>query len=224
MIRKPPPRPRSPRKSAMPAGPDFSIEQGFFRAGKQIIAGVDEAGRGPWAGPVVAAAVVLDQANIPEGLNDSKKLSAVRREKLFTQINKAKAAVGIAVIEAQAIDEINILQATLLAMATAIARLPQRPDIALIDGNQAPRLDAAIETRTLKKGDARSLSIAAASIIAKVTRDEIMCNADKLYPGYDFARHKGYGTKHHVEALDRLGVCPIHRKSFAPVEARLARE
>ncbi len=198
--------------------PDFSFETVHLDAGRSPVAGVDEAGRGPWAGPVVAAAVILDRDNIPEGLNDSKKLTEARREVLFDQIRETS-EFGIGIIEASEIDRINILQATLQAMSNAIAELPRPPMVALIDGNKAPPLE--YQSETIKKGDARSLSIAAASIIAKVTRDRMMKELDLQFPGYSFARHKGYGTAIHAAALEKLGPCPQHRKSFAPIRALL---
>jgi len=198
--------------------PDFSFETAHHEAGQLLVAGVDEAGRGPWAGPVVAAAVILNPHNIPDGLNDSKKLNETRREHLFDQI-KASAETAIGIVEATEIDKINILQATMKAMSTAIASLPRPPDVALIDGNRAPSLECL--SQTIKKGDALSLSIAAASIVAKVMRDRIMKNLDIQFPDYGFARHKGYGTAFHANALTSLGPCPQHRKSFAPIKALL---
>ncbi|MBM3519765.1 MAG: ribonuclease HII [Alphaproteobacteria bacterium] len=202
------------------AVPDFSLETEAARAGFSPVCGIDEAGRGPWAGPVVAAAVILDPDTIPAGIDDSKALTAERREALFEHIN-ANADVGIGIAPAERIDRDNILAATLWAMAEAVTRLKGNPILALVDGNRPPRL--AIETRTIIGGDARSLSIAAASIIAKVTRDRLMAEFDQHYPGYGFARHKGYGTAAHAEVLDRLGPCPLHRRSFAPIASRLAR-
>ena len=198
--------------------PDFSFETTHHNAGHVLVAGVDEAGRGPWAGPVVAAAVILDPANIPDGLNDSKKLNQARREQLFDQI-QATAEISTGIIEAGEIDRINILQATMKAMSDAIAGLPRSPSMALIDGNRTPVLKCS--SQTIKKGDALSLSIAAASIIAKVTRDHLMKDLDNQFPGYGFARHKGYGTAIHADALASLGPCPQHRKSFAPIKALL---
>jgi ribonuclease HII len=197
--------------------PSFTREAHFIAQGLRVC-GIDEAGRGPWAGPVVAAAVILDAAKIPEGLNDSKKLTEARREALFTPIITT-ANVGIGIITAARIDEINILRATYEAMAAAIADLKQAPDVALVDGNRAPPI--ACRTETIIGGDASSLSIAAASIIAKVTRDRIMRELDHQYPEYFFAAHKGYGTAAHAAALSRHGPCPEHRKSFAPIRALL---
>ena len=199
-------------------GPDFRIELAAMRKGVKAVCGIDEAGRGPWAGPVVAAAVVLDPRCIPDGLNDSKKLSEARREALFDPI-MAAARVGIGIAAVDRIDRDNILQATLWAMAEALAQIGGVA-LALVDGNRAPALPCPVQT--IVQGDAKSLSIAAASIIAKVTRDRIMVDLDAAYPGYGFARHKGYGTALHQEALRRLGPTPLHRKSFAPVAALLA--
>ena len=199
-------------------GPDFSIERKAMRKGARLVCGIDEAGRGPWAGPVVAAAVVLDPKSIPHGLNDSKKLSEARREALFEPI-MASARVGIGIAEVDRIDRDNILQATLWAMAQALDQI-EGVALALVDGNRAPALPCPVQT--IVEGDAKSLSIAAASIIAKVTRDRIMVGHDQAYPGYGFARHKGYGTALHQEALRRHGVTPLHRTSFAPIAALLA--
>jgi ribonuclease HII len=199
-------------------GPDFSIERKAMRKGAKLVCGIDEAGRGPWAGPVVAAAVVLDPKCIPHGLNDSKKLSEARREALFEPI-MACARVGIGIAEVDRIDRDNILQATLWAMAQALDQI-EGVALALVDGNRAPALTCPVQT--IVEGDAKSLSIAAASIIAKVTRDRIMVGHDQAYPGYGFARHKGYGTALHQEALRRHGVTLLHRTSFAPIAALLA--
>ena len=184
-------------------------------SGYTIVCGVDEAGRGPWAGPVCAAAVILDLGNIPAGLNDSKKLTEAKREKLYPEIMHA-ADVGVGLVSAAEIDGINILQATYLAMNRAVAALKSKPTLALIDGNRAPKLFCA--TQTIIGGDAKSLSIAAASIIAKVTRDRLMCELDRAYPIYGFAKHKGYGTAFHAAALAQYGPCTEHRKSFAPIK------
>lgn len=182
------------------------------------IAGVDEAGRGPLAGPVVAAAVILDPAAIPDGIADSKVLDAEERQRLSRAI-RATAQYGIGIADVGRIDTDNILNATLWAMAEAVAQLPAKPKLVLIDGNKAPRL--ACRTRTIVKGDAKCLSIAAASIIAKVARDELMMELGKSFPGYGFERHKGYGTAEHQEAIQRLGVTPHHRRSFKPVQLAL---
>jgi ribonuclease HII len=199
--------------------PDFAIEHAAMQLGIRRVCGIDEAGRGPWAGPVVAAAVVLDPACIPEGLHDSKALSAARREALFKPIMRS-ALVGVGIADVGRIDRDNILAATLWAMQQAVQQI-DGVDLALVDGNRAPRL--ACETRTVVGGDGRVLSIAAASIIAKVTRDRIMDNHDAAYPDYGFARHKGYGTAQHRAALLRHGPSPLHRRSFAPVAALLTR-
>ena len=195
--------------------PTFEYE---LASGRAIICGVDEAGRGPWAGPVCAAAVILDARNIPAGLNDSKKLTEGKRERLYPEIIAA-ADVGVGLVSAAEIDEINILQATYLAMNRAVAVLKSKPSLALIDGNRAPKLFCV--TQMIIGGDAKSLSIAAASIIAKVTRDRLMIEMDAAYPAYCFARHKGYGTAFHAAALAKHGPCTEHRKSFAPIRALL---
>ena len=199
--------------------PSFSFELAARSSGHAIICGVDEAGRGPWAGPVCAAAVILDSANIPAGLNDSKKLTEAKRESLYPEIMRA-ADVGVGLVSAAEIDEINILQATYLAMQRAVAALKAKPTLALIDGNRAPKLFC--ETQVIIGGDGKSLSIAAASIIAKVTRDRLMIEMDAAYPAYGFARHKGYGTAAHAAALAKHGPCTEHRKSFAPIRALLS--
>ena len=197
--------------------PDFSFEQMFYDQGAKNICGIDEAGRGPLAGPVVAAAVILDPYNIPDGLNDSKKLSATKRESLFEEILQSS-TVSIASVGAKTIDQINIRASSLLAMAMASKALEINPCHALIDGNALPEQMSCPAT-TIIKGDARSLSIAAASIVAKVSRDRLMVRMDKLYPGYGFSGHKGYPTKTHREALLHLGVCDLHRMTFGPVIA-----
>lgn len=201
-------------------GPDLALEQAAALQHKGLVAGIDEAGRGPWAGPVVAAAVILDPNRLPSGLNDSKRLTAQKREKLFAQI-KTCALVGIGVVPVETIDRLNILQATLLAMSEAIAHLPERPAAALVDGRQAPSLDC--PAQTVVGGDARSASIAAASIIAKVTRDRVMTELATSFQGYGWERNKGYGTREHAVALEQLGVTPHHRRSFAPIRRVLAR-
>ena len=190
----------------------WEIEDGHFAAGIRIICGVDEAGRGPLAGPVCAAAVILPpHAEIP-GLNDSKKLSDKRRRELFPVIKEQAVAYGIGIATHEEIDEINILQATYLAMERAIQALGVQPELALIDGNRAK--DFGIPVETVVKGDSRSASIAAASILAKVTRDDMMLELAETYPEYQFEIHKGYGTKAHYAALDQHGICPIHRRTF----------
>ena len=190
--------------------PDLVLERGL----PAPVAGVDEAGRGPWAGPVVAAAVVLDAAAIPAGLNDSKKLARPRREALFAQLRESAAsAVGLASVAE--IDRLNILAATLLAMRRAICALPSLPAHALVDGNRLPRLPC--PATAVVKGDARSLSIAAASIVAKVTRDRIMGELARAHPGFGWERNAGYGTLEHRRGLARIGVTAHHRLSFRPV-------
>jgi len=199
--------------------PDFHFEDAAMRRGLVPVCGIDEAGRGPWAGPVVAAAVILDPGAIPPGLDDSKTLSPARREALFDAIRQTS-RVGIAIADVARIDRDNILNATLWAMAEAVTSL-DGVAFALVDGNRAPVL--ACPAETIVGGDGRSLSIAAASIIAKVTRDRIMTGLDRKFPHYGFARHKGYGTAAHMAALERHGPCPEHRRSFAPIAALLAR-
>ena len=191
---------------------DYSIENEYREKGFNIICGVDEAGRGPLAGPVYAAAVILPSDCVIEGLNDSKKLTEKKREALFDEIKEKVLAYGIASADEKEIDEINILNATFLAMKRAIASLSVKPDLALIDGNQKPHTD--IEEVTVIKGDAKSMSIAAASVLAKVSRDRFMLEMAEKYPQYEFARHKGYGTKLHYEKIAQYGVCDIHRRTF----------
>jgi ribonuclease HII len=202
------------------SAPDFSFELAAQKQGYSFICGIDEAGRGPWAGPVVAAAVILDPRNIPAGLNDSKKLKEAQREKLFAEI-MASSRVGVGLGDEARIDRDNILAAALWAMAEAVQNLSEMPHYALVDGNRAPKLSCGVQT--IISGDARSLSIAAASIIAKVTRDRIMVALHDEFPGYGFASHKGYGTAFHQAALKELGPCIRHRKSFAPIAKLLAR-
>lgn len=204
------------------AGPDFSHETRLLKAGKGTVCGVDEAGRGPLAGPVVAAAVILDRNCQIPGLNDSKKLTPVSRDALYEQI-LSTAQVAIASVSASLIDRMNIRAASLEAMRRAIAALPNVPGHALIDGNALPP-GSPCSTTALIKGDARSFSIAAASIVAKVTRDRMMERADRYHPAYQLARHKGYPTVAHRTALSHAGPCPLHRRSFAPVAAVLANE
>ena len=193
--------------------PDLWLyEHEAAREGFACICGVDEAGRGPLAGPVCAAAVILPPDIQIEGLNDSKKLTDKKRRALYDVIVKRAVSYGIAFADEQEIDEINILQATFLAMRRAFEKLTVTPDIALIDGNRAPGLSC--RERTVVHGDALSASIAAASILAKVTRDRLMEEYDAQYPQYGFAVHKGYGTQRHYAALREFGACPIHRQSF----------
>ncbi len=195
------------------------FEQRAQQQGFKLIAGIDEAGRGPLAGPVVAAAVILsDHFEIP-GLTDSKKLSEKQRDRFYPQIREQAKAVGIGVAAAAEIDQINILQATLLAMRRAVSRLPVVPDYLLIDGITPLPLD--IPQQTLKKGDSRSLSIAAASVVAKVVRDRIMYAFARQLPEYGLDRHKGYGTRQHRQAIAEFGPTRLHRKTFAGVREHL---
>jgi ribonuclease HII len=198
--------------------PTFRFEQAMLRQGHRLVAGVDEAGRGPLAGPVVAAAVILDRRRMPPGIDDSKALTPERRAALFEAILDC-AEVSIATVSASEIDRIDIRQATLLAMRRTVAGLPRAPCVALIDGNDPPELSCA--ARAIIGGDALSLSIAAASIVAKVFRDGLMCRLEAVHPGYGFAAHKGYGTRTHLEALARLGPSLAHRMTFAPVRRAL---
>ncbi|HJO72297.1 MAG TPA: ribonuclease HII [Rhodospirillales bacterium] len=201
--------------------PDLRLEM----AAGGIVAGVDEAGRGPWAGPVVAGAVILDPTTLParlrDGLDDSKRLKPDRREDLLAAL-RGCARIGVGRAEVTEIDTLNILQATLLAMARAVAELGAPPDLALVDGTQAPAL--ACPVQCVVKGDARSLSVAAASIVAKVTRDAIMAELAASHPGYGWERNAGYGTAEHRGALERLGVTAQHRKSFRPIIKMLGHE
>ena len=190
----------------------WEIEDSFFAEGVQLICGVDEAGRGPLAGPVCAAAVILPKDLEIPGLNDSKKLSDKRRRELFPVIKDQAIAYAIAFADHKEIDEINILQATYLAMERAIRQLSVQPELALIDGNRAK--DFGVPVETVIHGDSLSASIAAASILAKVTRDDYMLQMAQEYPQYGFEIHKGYGTKAHYEALTKHGPCPIHRMTF----------
>lgn len=202
--------------------PDFHVETDLIAAGHACIAGVDEVGRGPLAGPVTAAAVILDPARIPPGLNDSKKLSAARRSALFTVL-MGMATVSVAHASVTEIDDLNILRASHLAMQRALAGLPCAPDIALIDGPLIPP-GLPMPTRALIRGDAISLSIAAASIVAKVARDAIMVDLAQQHPGYGWEKNAGYPTRAHLVALQNLGLTPHHRRSFAPVRNILYQE
>jgi len=203
-------------------GPDFSLEAAAILRGATRVAGVDEVGRGPLAGPVTAAAVVLNPDDIPLGLNDSKKLTARRREALFDEI-MARAEVSVAHASVAEIDALNILRAAHLAMERAIAGLSPAPDHVLIDGNLLPR-GLTLSAETVVKGDGRALSIAAASIVAKVTRDRIMVDLAQQHPGYGWERNAGYPSKSHISALQDLGVTPHHRRSFRPVHNILYQE
>lgn len=196
----------------------FEVEAVAIRLTGGPVAGVDEAGRGPLAGPVVAAAVVLDADNIPPGIADSKALDPEVREELFEHIT-ATSKVGVGVASVTRIDRYNILNATLWAMQQAVKQLEPSPLVALVDGNRPPKLRC--ETQCIVQGDAKCLSIAAASIVAKVTRDRMMVELGRAFPGYGFERHKGYSTPEHFAAIDRLGVTRHHRRSFRPVQAAL---
>lgn len=196
-------------------GPDFRFET---EAPARPVCGVDEVGRGPWAGPVVAAAVILDPQTAPDGLNDSKKLSLKKREAFFELLQDAPYGVGVASVEE--IDHLNILHATYLAMQRAIAALPAAPGFALIDGNRIPH-NLPCPAWAIVKGDARSASIAAASIVAKVTRDRMMADLARDFPGYGWETNVGYGVPAHREGLIRLGVTPHHRRSFKPIHKML---
>ncbi len=200
------------------ASPSFAFERAALRRG-HVVCGIDEAGRGPWAGPVVAAAVIFDRKRIPKGLNDLKKLSEASREELFCEITNV-AQIGVGIVSVQMIDGVNILQATFAAMCSAVENLGTSPTLALVDGNRAPNLPCPV--RTIVSGDARSVSIAAASIIAKVTRDRLMVELDKVFPVYGFASHKGYGTPAHAAALAEHGACEAHRVSFSPIRSILS--
>ncbi len=203
-------------------GPDYSYEQAALARGATRVAGVDEVGRGPLAGPVTAAAVVLDPDNIPPGMNDSKVLSAKKREALYDVI-LAVADVSIAHASVEEIDELNILRASHLAMERAVAGLKTAPDHLLIDGNMIPR-GLTGSTEAVIKGDAKSLSISAASIVAKICRDRIMWDLAQQFPGYGWETNAGYPSKSHREALQNLGVTPHHRRSFKPVHNILYQE
>lgn len=191
----------------------WKFEHSAFEEGYSLVCGVDEAGRGPLAGPVCAAAVILPPDLEIEGLNDSKKLSDKRRRALYDVITEQAIAYGIAMVDEKVIDEINILQATFRAMRQAVEQLSEKPALALVDGNREPDFGD-IPVKTIVKGDSLSANIAAASILAKVTRDRFMEEQDAIYPQYGFSVHKGYGTKAHYAALREYGACPIHRRTF----------
>ncbi|ADQ46560.1 Ribonuclease H [Caldicellulosiruptor kronotskyensis 2002] len=190
----------------------FEIEEKLLNEGYRFICGVDEAGRGPLAGPVFAAAVVMDRKRIIEGVRDSKKLTPKKREKLFEEIIKESIAYSVAMVDSKVIDEININNATFLAMKNAIENLKIEPDIVLVDGYKIPNLS--FNQRAIIKGDKKSYSIACASILAKVSRDRFIVEISSKYPLYKFEKHKGYGTKEHIEILQKYGPCEIHRISF----------
>ena len=197
--------------------PNFLIEEDFGWPNK-LVAGVDEAGRGPWAGPVVSAAVVLNKKNIPSDLNDSKKISEKKRQSLYSSIYNSH-FVGVGISSIEEIDNLNILQATFLSMKRALDNLDCSVDAILVDGNLDPGFD--YKTECIVNGDSISFSIAAASIIAKVTRDNLMSKIHKEFPNYNWKRNKGYGTKEHRNALDMYGPCKYHRKSFSPINKML---
>ena len=187
-----------------------------------LVAGVDEAGRGPLAGPVVAGAVILDPENPIDGLKDSKRLTALRRDVLYAEIEEKALAWAVGRADVEEIDRINILQATMLAMQRAVAALQPAAEHALIDGNRCP--DLACPAQAIVKGDSRVAAISAASIMAKVTRDREMLSLDVMYPGYGLAQHKGFPSKAHIQALENLGVSPVHRRSYAPVRRILQQQ
>ena len=193
--------------------PDYEFEKAAVNSGFSCICGVDEAGRGPLAGPVCAAAVILPEGAVIEGLDDSKKLTEKKREGLYDIIKETAVAYSVAYGTLEEIESVNILEATYLAMNRAIEGLSVKPDFALIDGNRVPR-GIKIPCETIVKGDSKSMSVAAASVLAKVTRDRLMLEYDKKYPEYNFKKHKGYGTKEHTELIKQYGPCEIHRLSF----------
>lgn len=192
----------------------YKYENELYNKGAIYIGGVDEVGRGPLVGSVVAACVILPKDFVLEGLTDSKKLSEKKRDEFYKIINEKAISIGIGIVSEKVIDEINIYEATKIAMKEAISNLKVKPDHVLID---AMPLDIDIPTTSIIKGDAKSITIAAASVIAKVTRDKMMYDLDKIYPMYDFAHNKGYGTKKHIEAIKEYGICKYHRLSFKPV-------
>ncbi|MBR3628286.1 MAG: ribonuclease HII [Elusimicrobia bacterium] len=197
----------------------FEFDKDFYNKGLSFVSGVDEAGRGPLAGPVVAAAVILPKDIFIDGVNDSKKLTEKKRNILFEEIKQNAFSYGIGIVDSKTIDEINILQATFLAMKKALEQLSVKPDLVLIDGNHTiPNIQN--KQQYIVSGDAKSASIACASILAKVTRDNIMYEYAKQYPQYSFEKHKGYGTKAHLEAIQKYGPCPIHRMTFAPLNCK----
>lgn len=213
---------------SLPEGPDFRAEKSIVRdlglpEGSSLVCGVDEVGRGPLAGPVVAAAVILDPARVPTGLDDSKRLSVKKREMLYDVILNTAVATSVADASVEEIDQINILEASMLAMRRAVKGLKMKPHAALVDGNRDPNLPG-VPTRTLVKGDSRSLSIAAASILAKVFRDRLMTELGESFPDYGWAQNAGYGVEKHRKALSLVGVSPHHRRSFAPIRQILGEE
>ncbi|WP_347131523.1 ribonuclease HII [Streptococcus thermophilus] len=194
----------------------LNYEKSLYARGIELIAGVDEVGRGPLAGPVVAAAVILPKLCKIKGLNDSKKIPKSKHEAIYNQVMKEAVAVGIGIKDNYVIDDVNIYEATKLAMIEAIEKLNPQPEHLLID---AMNLDLPIEQTSIIKGDANSLSIAAASIVAKVTRDKMMADYEQEFPGYAFAKNAGYGTKEHLSGIDKFGITPIHRRSFEPIKS-----
>lgn len=214
-----PPPARAAKPKPRSAGPTLTLERA---CGDQVVCGVDEAGRGPWAGPVAAAAVVLRPGRVPKGVNDSKKLTAKAREALELEIKAVAVSWAVGFADVEEIFELNILHATGLAMCRAVEALSPRPAVALVDGNYRFKLPC--DVRTVVGGDALSASVAAASILAKTARDRLMAEMDGAHPGYGFARHKGYHAHEHVEALRRLGPSPIHRRGWAPIRAALEAE
>ena len=197
----------------------LSYEKELYKQGLTLIAGVDEVGRGPLAGPVVAAAVILPQVCKIKGLNDSKKIPKKKHLEIFQAVQEQALSIGIGIIDNQVIDQVNIYEATKLAMKEAIAQLSPQPQHLLID---AMKLDLPLSQTSIIKGDANSLSIAAASIVAKVTRDELMKEYDQQFPGYDFSANAGYGTAKHLEGLEKQGITPIHRLSFEPIKSMVS--
>ena len=191
------------------------FEERLWGKGYQVLAGMDEAGRGPLAGPVVAAAVILPRGLFLRGINDTKQLTAEQREQLHQELQRMALGIGIGVVDVAAIDRLNILRATWLAMEQALAALPLTPDYVLLDGHRMPTCP--YRQQALIAGDCRSISIAAASIVAKVTRDRMMADLDRIYPQWGFAQHKGYSTPEHLASIQQYGVSEIHRRSFAPV-------
>ena len=215
----PRPRKRMSGRTEDMFGHDFdplTFEQGARKSGYTRIAGLDEAGRGPLAGPVVAAAVILPKGLLISGLTDSKLVGEADRERLFDQILTEADCHGIGIVDERTIDEVNIYQASIIAMEKALEAIAPSPDYLLIDALTLPRVS--LPQRSIIKGDYRSHTIAAASIIAKVTRDRLMRDTDRTYPGYGFAQHKGYGTRQHLACLRQLGPSPVHRRSFRPVK------
>jgi ribonuclease HII len=207
------------RQSGIAPGPSIEIEHRLAGSSRALIAGVDEAGRGPWAGPVVAAAVIFPAAQMPEGLDDSKRLTAERRNVLHDAIVEC-AIVGVGIVDVCDIDRLNILQATMQAMCEAVTRLARTPDTVLVDGNRPPQLSQ--RTVCIVEGDQLCPSISAASIVAKVTRDRLMVDLAQKFPVYSWHTNKGYGTRCHADAIAQFGVTAHHRRSFAPIRSALA--